>query len=165
MRGRRGHLVGVLVGSLLAGCAEETPRVHREDRPKHEEAPPPLPDPSSVNLGPRLPGAQQVSLARILADAAALHGQPVVVGGYVHIEFEGHLLCLNRDDFEHSVQTNCVWLEVDGRDPALQALSDRYVVLEGIVNKDGRGHLSSRYPARIESIRMIHALAKRQRKP
>jgi hypothetical protein len=99
---------------------------------------PPLNIPAELLASPH-PDAERVSLARVLADPSALHGKAVRVGGFAHFAFEGDSLCLHRDDVEYLIVTNCVWLDVPMR-PEIRALSDRYVVVEGVIDAKGRGH-------------------------
>jgi hypothetical protein len=77
----------------------------------------------------------------------------------MHLEFEGNMLCLHRDDVEFMLQTNCVWLAAP-EGPAVRSINDRYVGVEGVVNADDRGHFGM-FQASIQGITAIGALPTR----
>jgi hypothetical protein len=100
-----------------------------------------------------------MSLARILADPEAVHGRSVSVGGYLRLEFEGNHFCLNKDDVDYLIITNCVWLDVPSR-ADLKVFSERYVAVQGIVNARNKGHMGA-LQASIEKVTGIDALPER----
>jgi hypothetical protein len=110
-------------------------------------------------LAPPQADSQRVSLARILADPERLHGKAVRVGGFAHFAFEGNSLCLHRDDVEYLVVTNCVWLDVRLA-PEVEALSDRYVAVVGVVDAHNRGHMGM-YQAALTDISGLGAQPRR----
>jgi hypothetical protein len=93
-----------------------------------------------VRFAPEPAKSEVVSLVRVLANPNAMNGVPVTVGGYMHLEFEGNRLCLHRDDVEQMIRTNCVSLSVPDVKRAM-VLNDRYVMVEGVVDGQNRGHL------------------------
>jgi hypothetical protein len=121
--------------------------------------PTPWREPPSVVLAPSEPSGEHVSLARVLADPQAMDRKAVAVAGYLHLEFEGNHFCLHRDDVDHLVITNCVGIDVPERED-LQALSDRYVILRGVVNARVKGHRGM-LQATIEKVSRIDALPDR----
>jgi len=74
----------------------------------------------------------------------------------MHLEFEGDQLCLHRDDVEHVILTNCIWLSVPRRQEAL-ALNDRYVSIWGVVNAKSHGHMGL-FQGTLEEVTLIIAM-------
>src|SRR5258708_13623082 len=52
-----------------------------------------------------------VSLLQLIATPRAYHEKVVRVIGFAFLEFEGHGLYLHKEDFEHSLLKNSVWLD------------------------------------------------------
>jgi len=83
---------------------------------------------------------KSISLVQLVANPAEWHGKLVRVIGFCHLEFEGDALYFHRDDFEQAISKNAVWLDVpEGR----QALSDQYVLVEGVFDAESHGHLGA----------------------
>jgi hypothetical protein len=99
-----------------------------------------LPSVPAELLASPQPDAERVSLARVLATPEALHGKPVKLGGFAHVEFEGSYLCLHRDDVQYRIVTNCIWLDVPLR-PETEAVNDQYVAVVGVIDAKSRGHM------------------------
>lgn len=120
-------------------------------------APPPY---QMIEFASPLQDAAAVSLVRILADADAMHGKAVHVGGFMHLQFEEDVLCLHRDDVSYMLLTNCVWLAVPDRQKAL-ALNDRYVEVQAVVNANEHGHLGA-FQSELQGVTSIGALSEEQ---
>jgi hypothetical protein len=82
-----------------------------------------------------------VSLMELIAQPERFDGKPVRVIGYVHFEFDGNGLYLHREDYEHAISRNGVWLEPDESTIGAATPNDRYVIVEGTFRARDRGHL------------------------
>lgn len=85
--------------------------------------------------------AQDVSLVQLIANPNQYHGKLVRVIGFCRLEFEGNVLYLHREDFEHSISKNGVWLQVGWPVPDnRRAMSDEYVIVEAVFDAQQKGH-------------------------
>ena len=80
---------------------------------------------------------EPVTMIQLIAAPEKYEGKHVRVIGYLHLEFEGNVLYLHKEDYDHSILGNGIWVDL-GRDQ--QKLSDNYVLLEGIFSAKNRGH-------------------------
>ena len=149
-----GATVGLMfVSAFIVGCGPAP------EKPIKGPASQISPGPKGVTLASPDPASEKLSLIRVLADPAAVDKRPVVVIGYLHLEFEGQRLCLHREDVENNILTNCVWIDVPQTGGVL-ALNERYVVVEGIIRAGSGGHLGS-YQASLGEIRRIDPMPNR----
>ena len=85
-------------------------------------------------------------MVQLLATPERYDGHRVRVIGFVHLEFEGDAVYLHREDFEASLVKNALWVSFRPGVPAAQAsrsdaMSDKYVLLEGTFDATDRGHM------------------------
>ncbi len=79
-----------------------------------------------------------VTMVQLIATPEKYEGRHVRVIGFLHLEFEGNVLYLHREDYDHAIVGNGIWVEL-GRDN--QKLSDKYVLLEGVFTAKEHGHM------------------------
>ena len=104
-----------------------------------------------------------VSVLQLMANPADYHDKVVRVIGFCRLEFEGNALYLHREDFEHGISKNAIWLGVGWPVPEpRRALSDEYILVEGTFIAGDDGHMGSfsgalrnltrmeRWPRRVE---------------
>jgi hypothetical protein len=63
--------------------------------------------------GPALRATQSdvhVSLIHLIANPEAFDGKPVSVMGFFRYEFEGTALYVHREDYEHALSKNGIWV-------------------------------------------------------
>ena len=79
-----------------------------------------------------------VTMTELIANPAKHEGQTVRVIGFLHLEFEGNVLYAHKEDFDHAILGNGIWVHMasDKRD-----LSDNYVLLEGRFTARRHGHM------------------------
>lgn len=87
-----------------------------------------------------------VSLIQLIANPDKYHGKPVRVIGVARIEFEGNGIWFTKEHYKHRVYKNSLWIEPDykalGATPKqLKEFNGKYVLMEGIFNKDDKGHM------------------------
>ena len=84
-----------------------------------------------------------VSLIQLIATPDAFHGKYVMVHGFVRIEHEGSAVYLHRDDCEHMLTRNGLWLAASDSAPegSKEAqVNNRYALLVGQFNAKSKGH-------------------------
>lgn len=82
------------------------------------------------------------SLIELIANPVPYEGKRVRVIGYLHLEFEGNGIYVHRDDLEHSIYANGLWVDfAPGTLKAGAGCLDRYALIEGTFTMQRRGHL------------------------
>lgn len=97
----------------------------------------------------RGPGASpdspvSVSLVQLIATPDAFDGKYVVVWGFVHLAHEGTAIYLHREDLEHGLTKNGLWLEANNATPegSKEAqVHKRYALIAGQFAGKKKGHL------------------------
>ena len=79
-----------------------------------------------------------VTMVQLIASPEKYEGKHVRVIGFLHLEFESEVLYLHKEDFDHAIVGNGVWVDL-GQEQ--QKLSDHYVLLEGVFTAKERGHM------------------------
>ena len=70
-----------------------------------------------------------------------IHNQKKVrVVGFASLDFERKALYISREDYEHAVTKNAVWLDIDLTE-SIRKNHKKYVLVEGTFDKDNLGHL------------------------
>jgi hypothetical protein len=98
-------------------------------------------DKEPVGSSPRQPLA--VSLVRLIATPQAFDGKYVQVTGFVGIEHEGTAIYLHRDDWQHMLTKNGVWLvmsDIPSNDSPEEKVNERYALIEGRFVASNHGH-------------------------
>jgi len=99
---------------------------------------------------------KSVSLMQLILNPEKYHGELVRVIGVSRIEFEGDSVWFTKEHYYHWILNNALWIEPDykalnlTRDQ-LEQFNGKYVLLEGIFNKDNHGHLGM-YSGALEQV-------------
>ena len=102
------------------------------------------PRPQDQGITTITPEVQSVSLVELIANPANFHGKLVQVIGFCRLEFEGNALYLHREDFEHAISKNGLWLQVGWPVPEnRRTMSDKYVIVEATFSAEDRGHFGA----------------------
>ena|SRR5262245_9176263 len=99
---------------------------------------------ASINAATTLPSGTEVglvSMIQLLSDPEKFNGKRIQVVGFVHLEFEGNAIYLNRDDFLYGIEKNALWLSIQDPISDFRELNDSYVLVEGTFNADEKGHV------------------------
>ena len=86
--------------------------------------------------------AVDVSLIQLIATPEKYHGKRVRLEGFLRLEFEGNAIYLHREDYEHRIAKNGLWV-----DATKEMYKDRkkmdlhYVLIEGVFNAKSHGHM------------------------
>lgn len=88
-----------------------------------------------------LPGAEAVSMVQLIATPEKFDGKVVFVSGFLRLEFEGNCLYLHKEDYQHAITKNAVWVV---RNAVINAKGDtlnmHYVLVAGTFNARSKGH-------------------------
>jgi len=89
---------------------------------------------------------KSVSLMELIVNPKKYHGKLVRVIAVSRIEFEGNGLWLTKEHYKYRVYKNSLWLIPDyqalkSTRSQLAKYNGKYVLIEGIFNKDNRGHM------------------------
>jgi hypothetical protein len=85
-----------------------------------------------------------VSLVRLIAAPGEYDGKHVRVHGFVSVEHEGTAVYLHRDDWQHMLTKNGLWLAVNDSAPkgSKEAeVAGRYALIEGRFSAKKQGHM------------------------
>ena len=90
-----------------------------------------------------------VSIIQLIANPEKYDGKRIKVAGYVNLEFEGTALYLGREDFEHGLLKNALWLEM--KSDRGGTFHKEFVSMIGTFDMKIKGHFGS-YSGCIKSI-------------
>jgi hypothetical protein len=99
---------------------------------------------------------KSVSLMQLIVNPEKYHGELVRVIGVSRIEFEGDSVWFTKEHYKHNAYMNSLWIEPDydalgATRQQLEQLNGKYVLMEGVFNKDNHGHLGM-YSGALEKI-------------
>ena len=84
----------------------------------------------------------EVTLLRLLANPDQFEGKDVQVIGFLHLEFEGNGLYLHKEDYDHSILGNMIWIDATAdMQKAIAEINDRYVIIRGTFDSKDSGHM------------------------
>jgi hypothetical protein len=100
--------------------------------------------------------AESVSLMQLIVNPEKYHGKLVRVIGVSSIEFEGDGIWFTKEHYELNVYMNSLWIEpnydaLGATRQQLEQFNGKYVLIEGVFNKDNHGHLGM-YGGAIEKV-------------
>lgn len=86
---------------------------------------------------------QDVSVIQLISDPQKYDGKRVQIIGFLRLEFEGNALYLHREDFEHAISRNGLWIDVPtGMTKNQQdAVNMHYVICVGVFRANRHGHM------------------------
>jgi hypothetical protein len=85
--------------------------------------------------------ALDVSMVQLIATPDKYQGKRVQLVAFLHLEFEGNAIYLHKEDYDKSIHKNGLWIRLPDQKPSLSALSDNYVLVEGVFDANDTGHL------------------------
>ena len=109
-------------------------------------------------------GDYRVSMITLIAAPEKYHDKGVHVIGYLNLEFEGNAIFLDELDFENSNTKNAIWLSFSRKADMkeIMKLNGKYVMIQGVFNKDYKGHMSL-FAGSIDEIIQVDEVKKRTR--
>jgi hypothetical protein len=84
-----------------------------------------------------------VSLISLIANPEKYNGQKIRAIGYLHLEFEGNGLYLHKEDYDHGIGKNAIWVDINTKHSKVSDLkkySNHYVLIEGMFDSKNNGH-------------------------
>ena len=89
-----------------------------------------------------------VSILQLISSPEKYHNKLVRVIGAANTEFEGNKICLTKEHLKHWVSKNCVWhspnyIKLLATPGMLEKFNGKYVLIEGIFNKNSNGHMGA----------------------
>jgi hypothetical protein len=92
--------------------------------------------------GPDIAG-EDVSLIQLIANPQAYDNKTVRITGFLHLEFEGNVIYLHREDFQYGLTKNGLWIDVpkDMTKEQIKAVNDQYVICTGRFVAGMHGHM------------------------
>ena len=83
-----------------------------------------------------------VSMLQLIATPEKYQGKLVRAIAFLRIEFEGNALYLHKEDYDHRIAKNAIWLQLS-HDAMLKAegISNQYVIVEGHFDGQQKGHM------------------------
>ena len=101
--------------------------------------------PSSAASSPKKP-PRRVSIIQLLANPEQYEGKVVTLRGYVHLEFESNSISLHKEDYDHSIYSNGLWLNGDKcSNPDGSSFTSGYAEVVGRFTTQFRGHMGLWY--------------------
>jgi hypothetical protein len=83
-----------------------------------------------------------ITLLQVLSSPEKYHGQEMLLIGFLHIAFEGDGLYLHKEDFDHAIVGNMIWVDITEEMKKNQDnLNDRYVIIRGVFDANDHGHM------------------------
>jgi hypothetical protein len=87
--------------------------------------------------------AQEISIIELLANPIKYDGKQVEIIGFLRLEFEGDAIYLHKEDFEHAISKNAIWIDRprDLSEKQTAEVNNKYVICQGIFKFREHGHM------------------------
>jgi hypothetical protein len=88
---------------------------------------------------------QDISIIQLIANPNKFHHTKVRIIGFAIIEFEGTAMYLSREFADYGLSKNAIWLDIEHikQFETFKQYDRKYVLVEGIFDKNDLGHISS----------------------
>jgi hypothetical protein len=94
-----------------------------------------------------------VSMVQLIANPREYDGKLVRIIGFVRLEFEGDAVYLHKEDYQHWILKNGLWLDVnDVVNERRGVLNSKYALIEGVFDAKDTGHMGL-FSGKIHKIR------------
>ena len=98
---------------------------------------------------------QPASIIQIMANPEKYDGKAVSVIGFMHLEFEGDVIYLHKEDWVRTIVHNGIGLNVEEKSYGkFMKINNNYVVIDGIFSSKNNGHLGV-FPGTITKITRV----------
>jgi hypothetical protein len=109
--------------------------------------------------------AEQVSIIQLIANPSKYDGHRVDLQAFLSVEFEGTAAYLSKDDYDHLITKNAVWIAFDKKSlPQAQSLSQQYVFITATFYAKQFGHLSL-FSGELRDVERVNACLDRAKMP
>jgi hypothetical protein len=82
-----------------------------------------------------------ISMVQLLANPEKYDGNHIRVAGYIHFESDNSAIYLHKEDVEHHVLKNGLWVSL-AEGVSVEACQDSYALIEGIYRARNTGHVN-----------------------
>jgi len=111
---------------------------------------------SASLMGTANQNVKSVSLMQLIVNPEKYHGKLVRVIGVSRIEFEGDGVWFTKEHYKHRIYKNSLWIEPDynalgATRQQLEQFNGKYVLMEGVFNKENHGHMGM-YSGALEKV-------------
>lgn len=99
-------------------------------------------------------GFFDVSIIELISNPSDYDGKPIRVIGVGNLEFEGDAIYLSKDDWKYNIFQNGLWIDLGAISISYEeavSFNGKFVIIEGVFDKDDKGHLSA-WPGTIKEI-------------
>jgi hypothetical protein len=88
-------------------------------------------------------GVEDVSMVQLIANPQAYDNKRVRIMGFLHLEFEGNVVYLHREDFDYVITKNALWVNIpkDMTREQMKAVNNFYVICTGRFRAGMHGHM------------------------
>lgn len=83
----------------------------------------------------------EASIIQLLARPEIYDGKQVIIRGFVHLEFEGRGIYIHKQDYEHGLEHNALWVGGFRNGARVKNCQDNYVTIFGIYRAEDYGHM------------------------
>jgi len=130
----------LLVASLIL-CPDSSSQIKGYFPKKYDDAPDTL---------------QDVSLIQLIAQPEKFEGKRVRFIGFLRVEFEGNAIYLHREDFDHGIGKNGLWVAIpdDMTKQQRDEVNMHYVICVGVFAARWQGHMGM-FSGEIRSVRRL----------
>ena len=99
---------------------------------------------------------QDVSIVQLIAQPEKFEGKRVRFIGFLRIEFEGNAIYLHREDFDHGIGKNGLWVAIpnDMTKQQQDEVNMHYVICVGVFTARWQGHMGM-FSGEIRSVRRL----------
>jgi hypothetical protein len=87
--------------------------------------------------------AEDVSLIQLIANPQTYDKKIVRITGFLHLEFEGNVIYLHREDFDYAITKNALWVNIPKgmTKEQMKAVNNSYVICTGRFRAGMHGHM------------------------
>ncbi len=87
--------------------------------------------------------AVDVSMIQLIANPQAYDGKKVRLIGFLRLGFEGDAIYLHKEDYEHGISSNGLWIDVprEMTKDQQQIVNTQYAICEAVFRASGHGHM------------------------
>jgi hypothetical protein len=82
-----------------------------------------------------------VSMIQLIATPEKYQGKRVRMLAFLRLEFEGNALYLHKEDYQHAIYRNGLWIDLPKGVSTGKGLTNRYVIVEGLFDATRHGHM------------------------
>ena len=93
-----------------------------------------------------------VSIINLIANPERFHDKKVRFIGFASMEFEDFSVYLSKESYDNRMSLNAIWLDFESKNSTIDSivkkihslikLDKQYVIVEGVFDKNHKGHMS-----------------------